>query len=88
MNETKGARLVDRLKTAAEATGALLAKFRPKAAVEDPLFAERAALKAVELKGVRADRSAAKAAVKRVAAEVEEAAREAATTMPPTRRPR
>ena len=41
MQDTKGAKLVDRLKTAAEAKQALLAKFKPKPTTVDPLFAER-----------------------------------------------
>ncbi|MFZ0270033.1 DUF6481 family protein, partial [Caulobacter sp.] len=50
MNETKGAKLTDRLKTAAAAKQALLAKFKPKPAVADPLFAERGVEEAAELK--------------------------------------
>ena len=68
MNETKGANLADRLKTAAEAKQALLAKFRPKPAVADPLFAERGVEAAIELKAVRAERRAARA-VKKVVIE-------------------
>jgi Holliday junction resolvasome RuvABC endonuclease subunit len=58
MNETKGAKLADRLKTAAEAKQALLAKFKPKPAAVDPLFAERGVEAAAELKAVRAERQA------------------------------
>ena len=68
MNETKGAKLADRLKTAAEAKQALLAKFKPKSAVVDPLFAERGVEEAAELKAVRAERQATRA-VKREAAD-------------------
>jgi ABC-type amino acid transport substrate-binding protein len=68
MNETKGAKLADRLKTAAQAKQALLAKFKPKAAVVDPLFAERGVEEAAELKAVRAERQAVRA-VKREAAD-------------------
>ena len=68
MNETKGAKLADRLKTAAQAKQALLAKFRPKPAVVDPLFAERGVEAATELKAVRAERKAARA-VKKVVVE-------------------
>lgn len=78
MNDTKGAGLADRLKTAAEAKQALLAKFKPKPAVADPLFAERGVAAAAELKAVRAERQAVrndrKAAAKAVAAETAEAA--------------
>ncbi len=78
MNDTKGAGLADRLKTAAEAKQALLAKFRPKPAVADPLFAERGVEAAAELKAVRAERQAArtvrKAAADAVAAETAAAA--------------
>lgn len=72
-NDAKGAGLADRLKTAAQARQALLAKFRPKPAVVDPLFAERGVEAAAELKVVRAERQAArtvrKAAADAVAAE-------------------
>lgn len=61
MHDTKGAKLADRLKTAAEAKQALLAKFKPKPAVADPLFAERGVEAATELKAVRAERQAARA---------------------------
>jgi hypothetical protein len=70
MNETKGARLADRLKTAAEAKQALLAKFKPKAAVVDPLFAERGVEEAAELKAVRAERQAVRTVKKAAAAVV------------------
>jgi hypothetical protein len=68
MHETKGAKLADRLKTAADAKQALLAKLKPKAAVVDPLFAERGVEAAAELKAVRAERQAVRA-VKRSAAD-------------------
>jgi len=67
MNETKGAKLADRLKTAAQARQALLAKFKPKPAVIDPLFAERGVEEAAELKAVRAERQAVRT-VKKTAA--------------------
>jgi Holliday junction resolvasome RuvABC endonuclease subunit len=66
MNETKGAKLADRLKTAAQAKQALLAKFRPRPAVADPLFAERGVEAAAELKAVRGERQAARAVRKAV----------------------
>ena len=66
MHETKGAKLADRLKTAADAKQALLAKLKPKAAVVDPLFAERGVEAAAELKAVRIERQAARAVRKAV----------------------
>lgn len=67
MNETKGARLADRLGAAAQAKQALLAKFRPKPAVADPLFDERGVEEAAALKAVRAERQAVRAVKKAVA---------------------
>lgn len=67
MNQTKGAGLADRLKTAAQARQALLAKFRPKPAVVDPLFAERGVEAAAELKAVRAERQAVRTVKRRAA---------------------
>lgn len=67
MNETKGARLADRLKAAAEARQALLAKFKPKSAAADPLFAERGVAAAAELKAVRAERQAVRTVKKKAA---------------------
>lgn len=67
MHETKGAKLADRLKTAAEARQALLAKLKPRPSVADPLFAERNAHAAAELKAVRAERQAERAARRGVA---------------------
>jgi hypothetical protein len=66
MHDTKGAKLADRLKTAAEAKQALLAKFKPKPAVVDALFAERGVEAATELKAVRAERQAVRAVKKAV----------------------
>lgn len=73
MNDTKGAGLADRLKAAAQAKQALLAKFRPKAAVVDPLFAERGLEAAAELKAVRAERQAGRT-VRKAAADTVAAA--------------
>lgn len=67
MNETKGAKLADRLKTAAQAKQALLAKFEPKPAVVDPLFDERGVEEAAELKAVRAERQAVRTVKKKAA---------------------
>jgi hypothetical protein len=68
MNETKGAKLADRLGAAAQAKQALLAKFKPKPAVADPLFDARGVEAAAELKAVRAERQAVRSA-KRVVAD-------------------
>ncbi|MDB5436935.1 MAG: hypothetical protein JWR47_3192 [Phenylobacterium sp.] len=62
MRDLKGSSLTDRLASAAEAKAALLAKMKPKPTVTDPLFAEREAMRAAELKDVRAARAAEKAA--------------------------
>ena len=62
MNQDERTGFSERLKTAAEAKKALLAKMKPKAAVSDPLFAERAALREAELERVRQERQAAKEA--------------------------
>jgi hypothetical protein len=65
----------DRQKTAAEAKKALLAKFKPKPAVVDPLFEEREAIRAAELEKLRAERAEAKAVAKQAVADAQEAAR-------------
>jgi ABC-type amino acid transport substrate-binding protein len=89
MNETKGASLTDRLKAAAEARQALLAKFKPRPAAADPLFAERGVEAAAELKAVRAERQAVRkvkqgaadaAAAEATAAAEQRAARKRAKT--------
>lgn len=69
MKDLKGSALTDRLSAAAEAKAALLAKLKPKAAVTDPLFAERAAMKAAELQAVRDQRALEKAEAKLASAE-------------------
>ena len=69
MRDLKGSGLTDRLSAAAEAKAALLAKLKPKATVTDPLFAERAAMKAAELADVRAARAVEKADAKQATAE-------------------
>ncbi len=71
--DLKGTGLTDRLAAATEAKAALLAKMKPKAAVTDPLFDQREAMRAAELQGVREARAAEKAA----AAEAVAAARAA-----------
>jgi hypothetical protein len=74
MKDLKGSGLTDRLAAAAEAKAALLAKMKPKAAVTDPLFAERAAMREAELKEVRAARADEKEAARQLAADAEAAA--------------
>jgi hypothetical protein len=59
--DLKGSGLTDRLSAAADAKAALIAKMKPKAAVTDPLFEERAAMREAELKAVREARAAEKA---------------------------
>jgi len=66
----------DRLKTASEAKKALLAKFQPKPTVTDPLFHERAAMKAAEVEKARQARAEAKAAAKQAALDAQEAKRQ------------
>lgn len=73
MSELQNTRFTDRLKTASDAKAALLAKFKAKPTVTDPLFAERAAMRAAELELLRKDRADAKAAVKQAAADAEAA---------------
>ena len=62
MKDLKGTALTDRLATAAAAKAALLAKLKPKPTVTDPQFAERGAMRAAELKSVRAERATEKQA--------------------------
>lgn len=58
-----------RRKSAADAKAALLAKFKPRTTSMDPLFADRATLRAAALKTVRDARSLAKAAARQAAAD-------------------
>ena len=62
----------DRLKTAAEAKKAMLAKFQPKPAVQDPAFESREAARLAELEAVRAARAAERQAKKDAAAQAEQ----------------
>jgi hypothetical protein len=78
MNEFQKTGFAERLKTAAEARQALVAKLKPKPTVTDPRFEDRAARKDAELAQVRADRAAARAAAKQAVADSEAAALEAA----------
>lgn len=77
MNEIHGTSYTDRLKTAADARRALLARFVPKAAVQtaDPI--DRSARKAAELAQVRRDRAQVKADRLAATAAAEQAARDA-----------
>jgi hypothetical protein len=59
----------DRLSAAAAAKQALLDKLRPRPTQIDPLHAERAGMRAAELKTVRAERTAAKALKREAAVE-------------------
>jgi Family of unknown function (DUF6481) len=77
MNEPHNTSFSDRLKVAAEAKKAMLAKFKPKPAVTDPHFEERAAMRAAEIEKVRLERAEAKAAAKQALADAEEARRQA-----------
>lgn len=78
MNEFQKTGFAERLKVAADAKKALLAKMKPKATVTDPLFEERAAMRAAELDKVRQDRAEARAAAKQAIADGEEAVRQRA----------
>ena len=62
---------VDRLKTAAAAKQLMLDQLRPKPTRIDPQHAQRADLRAAELDAVREERTAAKVAKRRAAADAE-----------------
>ncbi|MEI9891944.1 MAG: DUF6481 family protein [Caulobacteraceae bacterium] len=62
----------DRLKAAAEAKKAMLAKFQPKAAVQDPDFDKREAEREAERERVRAERNAEREAKKQAAVDLEQ----------------
>jgi hypothetical protein len=68
MKDLKGSGLTDRLSTAAAAKAALVAKMKPKPAVTDPLFEERAAMRATELKDRRIAHTEARDAAREAAA--------------------
>jgi Family of unknown function (DUF6481) len=61
----------DRLKAAAEAKKAMLAKFQPKPAVQDPDFHKREAEREAERERIRAERASERQAKKDAAADVE-----------------
>jgi len=69
MRDLKGSGLTDRLAAAAEAKQALLAKLKPKPTVVDPLFEQRATMKAEELQAVRDQRAAGKLEAQQAAAD-------------------
>jgi hypothetical protein len=78
MTELPKTGFAERLKTAAEAKQALLAKFKPKAAVTDPLFDQRDAMRAAELEGVRHRRAEARAAARQATLDAQDAVRQQA----------
>jgi hypothetical protein len=69
MNDGLKTGYADRLKTAAEAKAALLAKLRPKTTITDPNHGERQDERTAELDVVRQERLDAKAARKQASAE-------------------
>lgn len=77
MNELERTGFSERLKTAALAREALLAKLRPKPTVTAAQTPDRSALRAAELERVRAERRQAKTDKQQAAAEAAEAARQA-----------
>jgi hypothetical protein len=66
--DLKGSGLTDRLSAAADAKAALLAKMKPKPTAIDPLFEQRAAMRAAELREVRAARADEREAARQAAA--------------------
>ena len=62
----------DRLKAAAEAKKAMLAKFQPKVAVQDPDFDNRHVEREAELERVRAQRAAEREAKKQALVDEEQ----------------
>jgi len=77
MKDLKGSGLTERLASAADAKAALLAKFRPKAAVTAPPGETRAETRDAELAAVRQARTDAKVAT-RLASDERAAAEQAA----------
>jgi hypothetical protein len=62
----------DRLKASAEAKKAMLAKFQPKPAVQDPDFDKREAEREAEREAIRAARAAERDAKKQAAVDAEQ----------------
>jgi hypothetical protein len=77
MNDGLKTGYADRLKTAAEARAALLAKLRPRTAITDPNHGERHDERAAELDIVRQERLEAKAARRQASAEAAQAVADA-----------
>ena len=77
MNELEKTGFAERQKSAMEAKKALLAKFRPKPTVTDPLAHERDAIRAADLAQLRQGHAEAKAAAKQAVADAKEALRQA-----------
>ena len=77
MNETQRTDFAERLKTAADARSALLAKLRPKPTVTAAQTPDRSALRAAELEQVRAARRQAKAEKQQAAADAQQAVQQA-----------
>jgi hypothetical protein len=67
----------DRLKASAEAKKAMLAKFQPKAAAQDPDFENRHAEREAEREKIRAERLAEREAKKQTVLDAERAKQEA-----------
>ena len=63
----------DRLKASAEAKKAMLAKFQPKAAVQDPDFDNRHVERDAERERIRAERAAERDAKRQAAVDAEKA---------------
>lgn len=74
MNTAYDTNFSKRLETAAAAKAHLVAKLRPKAAVTDPLFAQRQAMRDNELQAVRAARMQTRADAKQALADAQKAA--------------
>ncbi len=77
MSELLKTGFADRIKTASAAKSALLAKFKARPTVVDPLFSERAAMRTAELDAVRERRAEAKATAKQALADAAAAALQA-----------
>jgi len=75
MSELPGVGFADRMSAAAEAKRAMLAKFKPKAAVAAPNLIDRADRRQADLERVRAERAAAKAAKRAAVEQAAETAR-------------
>lgn len=80
MKDLKGSGLTERLASAAQAKAALMAKFKPKAAVAAPPGGTRVELRNAELTAVRQGRADAKVAA-RLASDERAAAEQAAVLL-------